>query len=55
MLRHVIERHSFGRLLGMAASYAIGATACALLIADGVVRKSMLWPRLISTVMVVLN
>jgi hypothetical protein len=55
MLRHVVEHHSFGGLLGMAATYGIGATLGVLLIADAVIRNSKLWPHLISTVMGVPN
>jgi hypothetical protein len=50
MLRHVLEHHSFGGLLGMAAGYSIVAIASVLLIADGLARNSMLWPHVISTV-----
>jgi hypothetical protein len=55
MLRHVVEHHSFGGLLGMAATYGIGAILGVLLIADAVVRNSKLWPHLMSAVSVVLN
>ena len=55
MLRHVIGHHPFGYLLGMAAGYSIGATFCVLLIADGVVRHSMLWPYLISAAAALVN
>jgi hypothetical protein len=49
MLRYIIEHHSFGGLLGMAAGYSTVAILCVLLLADGVVRDSMLWRLIIST------
>jgi hypothetical protein len=46
MLRRIIERSAFVALLGMAATYALAATLGVILMADGLARVSVVWPRL---------
>ena len=47
MLRRIIENSGFVTLLGMAATYALTATAAALLAADGLARNSIVIPQLL--------